>query len=623
MSFRNRSSFGMAFCFVLGASACDPPESPPAPATTPNHKMPAPTGGSSQPTGNGDIFSTRNPNAFLRGGYHTLYDKATSTSCVEAAADSEAPYTVGDVSETFELVYVDKREQLARELNIDLGMKVRYGVVEGDASMKLVNSFTSNSRSVNVLIKLKQEYQVINRQPMRLTTAARSSLDENGGEFTAICGTHYMAGVRYGANLMILITYSASNEESATDMKATLGVSSAALPVTGDMKTRLHTASTLSGVTVNISASTQGVLLAGDKFTNQTISAAVDGKLFEQVDAIRAGMTKSVQFDVCRDAGTTTCGDEPGPGYFANKSRNVQPTGIILGFYESLPNATWDGDVSPFQLVRDRLSHVERFVRDYSEVQIRYEDIYLNEVKPFLDATPAYKAMYNIAPDGKPVFSPSALQTIATDLDEKFYPERGTVIGWKTQEVVDRIKDCWDQASVNLFTSCTSKDEPLGDIIEGKELAATDTKQWNDLYNEIISYAKHSRILPISARIGEEPVPFGDAADVCKKLSKSESLQYRLPTKSEARVLAPMVAYGNIQWAGATVPSAIWYSDVKACGDGYPYFKNDPESASQSKDPTFECAPVAGWWDQLWNDDYRLVPICIPAAGPLPVTSWP
>lgn len=586
-------------------------------------------GGSDQPTGNGDILATKNGNAFLLSGYHTLFDKTTSGSCVEAADEpGVAPYTVGNVSEAFQLSYVTSREQLAEELGIDLGLQVRYGAVNAEGALGFVNRFSQTSRSVSFLLKATQEYTVTNRRAARLTDEAKGRLNTGANSFTRACGTSYINGVRYGAGLMLLITYRAVSAESAMALKASLGVEAAAQasPVSGDLQVRLEKAASIDGVTVNIKALSEGVFLDdGDSgLVDGLVVSSVDSSLFEQVDEIRNTMASSVHLDACRDAGLPDCGGEAGPGYPANTHRNARATGVSLGFYDSLPNATWTGQANPFQQVRDRLSHVDRFVRDYTEIQNRLEEIYYNEIKPFVDASPADKALYNVVPPGRPFRTPAGLMELAMQLDEEIYPLNGSVVGWKMGEVMDRIQDCWDQASIDLFTSCTAGDMPYaanGEPLPEGELSAVQTQRWNELYAIIGDYNRNTRILPLSARAGTAAVTFPEAAEQCANLSSGLDIEYRLATRDEVQLLAPFVGFGNVDWSDAMMPHATWYTPdaANSCPTNtpFPLYANQPQETGED----FQCIQEvdASWW-QFWaEDEFHVVPVCVPATGAVPV----
>jgi hypothetical protein len=586
-------------------------------------------GGADQPTGNGDILPTKNGNAFLLSGYHSLFDKTTNTPCV-SALDEEgvAPYTVGNVSETFQLAYVTGREELAQELGIDIGLKVRYGPIGAEGALSFVNNFSSTSRSVSFLLKATQEYTVVNRRGVSLTDEAVTRLGEGANSFTRTCGTNYINGVRHGASLLLLITYKATSEESAMSMRASLGVdaSAAASPVSGDVKVRLEQAASLQGVTVTVRAATEGMFLDSDHggVVDGLIGSSIDSNLFEEVDHIRGSMAASVQNDACRDAGAGECDGEPAPGYFANTHRNARATGVYLGFYDSLSNADWAGELNPFQQVRNRVSHVERFVRDYTEIQIRYEDIYYNEIKPFQDASAAQKAMYNIAPPGRAMRTPAEVMKVAMDLDNMFYPPKGSVVGWKMGEVIDRIQDCWDQASIDLFTSCTVGDEayvPAGEQPPEGELEPEQTKQWNELYGLIDQYNKNSRILPVSARPGTAAVTFPEAEEHCASLESNADIQYRLATRQELELIAPYIGFGNVSWQGAFQSHATWYTPdaANACpvATPFPLYVNEPQEAVSDMRCIQEVD--ASWWEFWADDEFHAVPICVPSTGPIPV----
>lgn len=565
-----------------------------------------------QPSGNGSVVGTANNNVTLYTGYHSLFDKSAS-QCVKPDKEiaNGAQVGVGSVAETFELAFVSGREELAREMGLDLGVKVKYPATNTDIGLNLVDKFKSTSTTINLLLKVSQEYTVVNRHPLLLTDTGKAKLAAGIDKFVQTCGTHYVNGVRYGGHLYVLITYEAQDEQTALDVKASLGVTSGLGPVNvnADVKGRLAQAASRSGVSVNVRVAAQGFEIGGkaadSTLVTDFIGGGITAQTFSKIDQLRTQMKTSLANDTCRDAGEGPCAGQAAPGFFDNVRRSAKPTGVEVGFYDSLPNVEFSG-ASPFKKVRERLLLVERFVRDWGELEERMAAVYRNEIEPFQQASSSQKARFQVAAPATRVRSPAELVAISNTWADKFFPEIGSQIGFTYEQASNTIRDCWNAASVDLFARCTPNDG-----------AATDTAEWKAVLGELDTYAKSGRILPLSYR--EATVEAREDADAACQALATGSISYRLPTMDEARRLGPAIGFGSINWSGAASSHDIWFSHpnpTQLCSSGMnPLYRNLPEASGDE----IRCTAADG----VVLEGVNLRVVCVPSSGPLPLVEAP
>ena len=582
---------------------------------SPNTDLPTCFGKCDGIGGNGTTFATYNNNASILRGYIPLFDR-TMTKCVEPdqARSSSSAIAVGSPAETFEVAYVTTREELAKELGIDLGLRVKIPTIAADVGLNLLDKFSRNSNAVSFLVKVQQEYVVMNGYELNLTTNAADRLAHSTEEFYRSCGSNYINGIRFGSNLFVLITYETHNEDTAQDLRVNLGVEGAAgtIPVEGDLKTRMTQAAGRNDVNVTVRMVAQGFELDGydvdSTLVTDFVGEGVTDSTFGNIDKLRRLMVDSIRADRCQDAGDSRC---DGVGYFRNTLRKARPTGLEMGFYDSLPNSV-SATGTAFREIQNRLLDVELWVRDLAELQERMTDLFISEVEPFLNASESEKALYQLLPPVEPEKNPGYTyvprQTL-TDLNrtanywmDQFYPVRGPQAGWEMSKVVDAVSRCWTEAAVDLFGGCAP------DQAKREEL-------WNSVLTKLEGYRDRGRILPLRISMGKAPQFVWNARSYCESRS-SDYIQYRLPTRSEVSILAPVVAYGPMNW-GNTSPHEIWYDD------------HDPASQCPSwwwaPDPSYVKHPEKGTPGRIKCNGafHQTHVICVASPGPTPQAWWP
>ncbi len=570
-----------------------------------------------------DIRVTYNGDVALLGSYNELFDKSGDTACV-AYEDGEMRARVSEPTRNLTIELVQQKEELARKLGVDLNVKARYAAIGGNAAVNLLDEFSNSENSVTFLLSASADYMVRdvagNEHSLVLTDKGLDALDGGAASFARKCGTHYVGGVRYGARFYLLINFKAQDHMAKTQMEASLGVDGS-IAGSGDIKSRLEQTAKMAGVQVTVKTASSGFWL-GSAPSAELVKALetlkVDASLFGAATDLYFGMTKAVENEYCLDSGSGDCNGAPSPGYFARTRRDTSVTGVQLASYHGLANAPVEHET--FALLKDRVDVINRFVRNYSEIHLRMDSIYLDEVKPFLDAPTHLKALYNVAPPGKALDTPEQVYQVAKELDELIFPPTGGVMGWLREDVHDRIVQCLEKVNVDITASCTAGDEPVAGVAGGKELDADETKAWNELYAFFATYHEQKRILPVQVAVGQWPVTYAKAQAHCDQLAtnlnrelakqgSSKTVVYRLATRDEVRFLAPSLSHANIKWTNADVLNATWYSPVGAnpCGTDHPYFQSRPTGTA-----AYGCA-VNDWWD----DD--LITLCVPSSGPMPL----
>lgn len=585
------------------------------------------TGNQTDFTRENDVLVTYNGDLSLLGSYNELFDKAGDTACVEYE-DGENRSRVSEPTRNLTIELVQKKEELARKLGVDLNVKARYAALGGNAAVNLLDEFSSSANSVTFLLSATADYMVRdvagNDHSIVLSQKGIDAVEEGPAAFARTCGTHFVGGVRYGARFYLLINFKATSHSTKTQMDASLGVDGS-VAGSGDVKTRLESTANMAGVQVTVKAASSGFILDGkpsDELVRALETLKVDETLFGAASQLYFGMTKAVENEYCLDSGEGSCSGQESPGYFNRSRRDTSVTGVQLAAYHGLSNAPVDAAERTFTPLKERVDVINRFIRNYSEIQVRMDNVYYDEIKPFMDASTSQKAMYNIAPPGEALATPNEVYEVARELDELIYPPTGGVMGWLREDALDRTTQCLEKVSVDIMASCTENDEPVSGEHPGGELEADETKQWNELYAFFDDYEKTKRIMPIQVAVGTYPVTYKNAQGHCDYLANrlnrelerqgsTTKVVYRLAKRDEVPYLGPVLSHGNVKWTGADQLHATWYSPVGAnsCGSDHPYFQNQPTGA-----PVYGCTPN-DWWD----DD--LITVCVPASGPMPINA--
>ncbi|MEM6991702.1 MAG: hypothetical protein AAF721_14440 [Myxococcota bacterium] len=591
------------------------------------------------PVSDDQLTNTTNNTLELRYGWDYLHDSATSNRCVETntATAKGRDTKVGERQGTFDLRFVSDRSELATEMGLDLAMQTTYAGVGVDGKTNILNKFSKTSTSVSYLLKIRRDYTVRHRHELLLAEVGTKALEEGLDKFLGVCGTHYARGMRYGAELYVMITYKAADQTTATELKAELGVDAGDKIPGAELKTsmaaKLASSAKKAGVSVEVSVAAQGFTIDREQVTGDMIAKilgeGVSENMFGVLDDLYGSMQASIETDVCRDTGLDECwsasekaasgcgGDgEEACGYYYNNSRGAIANGVAASLYTSLPN--WDDEMDgDMEDAMKRIQDNEDYMRALGELLERMTNVYLDEIKPFRKASNSKKAEYNVPvgrkakmdqdDEGFVPMSPDDLVSVSDVWEYEFLPAAAagssSQIGVAFERVEKEFKDCFQGTAVDLLAQCGP-----GDVDEQLE-----AEIWEESEGMLDAYDATGRVLPINYQHERDAlVYYSDAVSRCEGTnfgSKSDKVFGRLPTKEEAAYLAPLVAYGNLDWGGADMRNAIWYegSNNDGCGSGEARVMIAKPGSSEVE---YSCVEVNFWGNEI-------LPVCVPPQGPI------
>lgn len=418
-------------------------------------------------------------------GYNTLLDDS-SPSCVTPAGGNGPAFTVGNITDDSKGSYVESREDLAKQLGLDLGLTLDYGVAHGNGALNLLRSFKKSNSSVNILIKVAQSYSVTSTRNAALTPDALAALKDPNA-FMAKCGDSFIRGVRYQAALTVLIHFEAANEDQAKQISADLGGkgASVAIPIDASMKAKLEKTASTKGVVATASLTSTG-FIAPDASVGAVTSSGITPEMFAKIESLRTQLGKSLMNDACMDATNGQCDGTPAVGYDKNTRRNAQAVAVSVTSYSKASNAPVNvGGKDPYGQMRDTLVKVEKYVRGYKTLENRMEGAYYSEIEPVLQESPEGRAEYNLAPPAAPVESSDDIQRIAQSWQQKFQPTQVGDGGTVANKLRSVIEDCTSNAKHGNYAGCHMGADPA-------TLA-----DYKAISKEIDNYIATGRIIPM------------------------------------------------------------------------------------------------------------------------------
>lgn len=562
----------------------------------------------------GEAIPTTNETLEIGGGYDLLFDRTTPSPCVRRV-DGQAP-EVMVTSPHVEIVVdtVSTRDDLARSLGVDMGLHGAYGPVSGSASFKLLDEYSRSNRSVSFLLQVKEGYvaRTRNRSNVELTERAQELLATDLNRFVAECGTDYIDGIRFGAELFVMITFTAESEQDTNEIKTAIEMAARipAVEAGGELSTTMSENATRQGVTTTIRAVANGFDLIetstadgqcadiqgenGESLLATLVSEGVTPGLFNHIDCIKDLMHQSVALDRCRDSGDGSCDGAPSPGYHAVGLRHSGRTGVILGRYSATQGAQ---DPAAFNYINTQRQQVELFVRDINRIRLRTRNVYLDDLRPFLEAPAEERPLYNVISPENVVRTMRELVDVVESWDTLFHPADEQRWGTVDRDLTGLIEACWETAALNLDHLCMTGVERADSLPECQNALA-----------ELERYENTSRISRLDAIVLPEPVMFDDIVSLGSSavVSCSEiAVGYRLPTRSEVQLLDLLVLDGPVPWS-PDAPSEVWYADTADCGDNL-----------WDVNPTYHATEQGGEFLCVSRTTSRAA-ICVPSSGPVP-----
>jgi hypothetical protein len=508
---------------------------------------------------------TQDPSVRLLGGYNAFLDRAPTTACVTTGDTSAV--NIGDVRGEFYLKNVNTKEQLAKELEVDVGASLKLPRGSVDASTKVVTTFKSSATTATFVVRAVRSYAVTARGTLQLTDEA-AALDTN--KFLQTCGGSFAKSLRYEAQVVGIMKFEARTEEAARNIETALSGGASGIPriasATADLKTKAQETASRNNASLSITIAATGFLSR----TGSTVGD-VSERTFEKIDELRADMNASFDADLEKDR----------EGYFTNTSRNVRPREVLQASYAQLPNAPATVD---FGRITTTLARAEEFFDGVASTQVRVESVYTDEIDRFLNDTQRWggdQFRYNVLP--APKLKTTDVVPIAQSYAAKFRPNgspqgEGTVV----KPLRMAIERCLAAAGNGDYSACTT-DAVIEQSKNDAELALTE-------------YTDRGRIVPLVAWVPTlgERVSYRNAEPRCRELAM------RLPKRSEMALIGPAVT----ALGGPT--GDVWFAGDAQCAK--PVFTNNSgQGAVTCEDTASEALPYVG--------DHQIV--CVGFNGPV------
>jgi hypothetical protein len=513
------------------------------------------------------LVLTQDPSVRLLGSYNAFLDRAPTTGCV---ADQPA-VNVGDVRGEFYLRHVTSKEELAKELEVDIGASLKLPRGSVDASTKLVTSFKRSSTTASFVVRAVRSYAVTSRGSLALTDPALALLQQgNVPKFIQTCGGSFIKSVRYEAQVVALMQFDAQTEEAAKNIQNTISGGVNGIPrlasASAELKTKSAETAKKNNASLSVTVAATGFLTR----EGRSVASVVENT-FEKIDELRADMNASFDTDLQHDR----------DGYFANSSRNARPSQAIQASYSQLSNAPAN---APYTHITGTLARAEEFFNDVAQHQVRMESVYTDEIERFLTDTRRWggnQFRYNILPN--PKISTTAIVPVVQEYAAKFRPS-GTPQPEGTLVLPLRmaIERCLAGAANGDYRACET--DP---IIERAKNEATFA---------LGEYTDKARIVPLVAWMPTlgATMSYRNAEADCRQK------EMRLPKRAEMRLIAPVVT------ALAGPSGAVWFAGDAECAK--PVFTNNVGQAS------FTCGDT-------WNEGLPYVAdlpvVCVGLNGPV------
>ena len=559
-------------------------------------------GGKSDTTAtDAEMRPTTNGNVELLQAWDPLHEKTTPNFCVNF--DEEPELLVGEREDTYDVTFISSREQLASKLNVDLALKAEVRGVSGDAKLKLVNEFNSDSNVMSYLVRLTSQFAVRPRGNMELTERGAEAVAAGPDAFARQCGTHYVRAIRYGTELYVLITLSTQSESTTTEIESELSAQGelAGNSLEGSFGSKLSQAASRDDVEVSIELASRGFALPTDEDEGALLAELTTGgvsqSLFDAIQQVRAAMIESTAADI------EVLASDQAEGLLR---LNSTPTAVSASLYSGLSN--WTGFAEGETSYADMLARTqdnETYLRELGALMDRMSTVYYDEVDSFLEAQGAQRAAYQTRDGVEPRQTSAELVQIAERWEDEFRPPSAasSSIGGTYGDVAEEFGTCWLQSSENPMHDCQQ------DV------------QWDDhpFVEALLEDYHRERITRMRYWAGDDAIAnYSNAVRACQEREFSARFgggRGRLPSKAEALMMANLVAAGDFDWEDSDTTHAIWYleseDDGAECtntclGAGHKMVM----TVTPEREVNYECTCDSF----LWGDE--ILPVCVPPDGP-------
>lgn len=477
-------------------------------------------------------------------GYSPLFEHGTDVRCAGPALGAETKVKVSGVTSRLDYVLISSREQLAKELGIDLDLKIKYGVGSINPTLSLVEDYKDEARSVFVLVTAAHSYRVARADSIALDItpdAARAAADPSA--FLPRCGSHFIDGITYGARTLLGLRFDVDTLAAAQQFKGGLGLQAGAGPieVSTSFGASVKQAIERSGAAVELSVASQGYLIEKDgrdidataDVVKALLGGTFDANTVTGLHGLVTSMAESVRTDMCRDA-PSGAGCNGGPGYLANDARRAVVMSVDLRPYHSLPGAP---SGMPWIRMNESLKRADDTLKALAPLAARIEDTYAREVKPFLDADPTEQTRYGLA-SATLVDDTAGLISRATEWDRRLRP----LVGSDVKPLEDLVERCFSSATAGVFDAC----DP--DAVRGSDYARAEAA--------LRDYRATGRVLPLSYR-AIPPMTLAAAKAEC---ARPAARKMRLPDRAEVSQMAAAVRRAPDLPSGGDLGRTVWHA---------------------------------------------------------------
>ncbi len=535
-----------------------------------------------------EIVPTLDDSANLLGGYNSVFDRSLP-SCLEAS-NNGAPYSVGNLEEKYEIKLVTNRNELSKDLNINVGLGLHLPKIELLPTFALSNQIKNTKTSVSFVFAAMQAYNVTNKRGVELSYDAIDAADKSPTAFLKKCGNAYVHGLRYQADLIVLIRFDTISEEKTDEITAGLSGSGASGVIDGNVQTTLKNFARTEGVSASVSVASTGFIASGnsDEATFQTLGTSLDDSTFARIDQLRDAMARSIRNDQCRDGNEgADCSGSTAPGYDKNTLRSARLASIVTRTYESTTDQV---DFSTFKANTTTLKNTETFLRDVAKIGESMATARDLDIAPVLAAKKELLPRFNV--QGAPKTTTADVLAYAKKYRDAFSGEEGSVL----YDLRNISEECASYGLGGDYDRCTMAGV-ADDIRTPKATLETYKKNRLVALNFLTSDSRAAGTIYYNNK-PNAPIGWETSKYYCDNYDDKLGSSPRILKKSEVEYLSPFLKSIGTDDA--------WFTGG-SCGYA-PYF-----DADKKDDSRFSCFDP-GW--HFWESK-SAIGICVPKEGPL------
>lgn len=581
--------FPLAFALLLGPAACDTADD----GSDPDAWQFPGWGQKSDELGSG-LTPTRDLAVQIFDGYNRVVDTPTGRNCVlpQSGQLQLAEFRAGGDIIVADIQYLSTRKELEEALDIDAAAKIKVGPIGGGGTLGFSREFKSSDTTVAILLRSRHVYTVINQERHHITDESLATLESDAARFVRECGTDYVGGVAYGAEMAMLIQIEASSLEEKQKVESKLeaqGIKAGPASIDAELGASFQKAIANESVQVSVSVESRGFVPSVDL----SVLGKLDADAFAVAAEAQAQMRASVLLDECHDqgdAGPGSCEGTPARGYLANGARAAVPMGLLRLPFSRAANfpgeqATVDGLLEISRDADTATSALEA----YAELYDTMVSIWAEEVGAMVSSEAPYDyAIYDSSDQMRADFAFSELLDHAGDWAAAYDPGNGSEV----DALADLVDDCWSRAQFADFSECQTWPEETD---AGQAILAT-----------MAAYGEE-RIRAVYYTFVSKPHGFYDVPGKCAQ-------GWRQPSKAEA--------------------SRLWYAmernpEIPACSDTDGHIQTGV--GAWYDDNNLDCPSDQGAWIErlpsgefstgcyvdggIFYNDMDLVVLCVPNSG--------